>query len=442
MRPKVDPTMRISDQSGFGLVEVLVSAVLVVIMAAGTLMAIQSTQRTTAEERHRAIAHGIAQEDQARLRAFRISALANLNETRQIVADDGAYSVKSRADFVTDSTGTASCEQNTAAADYIRISSTVTWPSIGSRPAVVIQSIVAPPNGAIAANRGALAIAVKGGADQPIPNIALSGAGAGSFSGATSENGCVIFGNLPAGNYTLTTNAPGYVNKDGQPPGTVNTSVVALSTNTLALQYDEPGGVDLSFTTLKDGQLVQSSAERVVAFNTGMTAAQVFTAAAGPAEVLTADPLFPFSSPDTLYAGGCQANNPNPDDEVGAPGEEALASVQVMPGQVAEAEIQLPSLKLLVLSGTGASSPGSPVSGASVVLTDTECAAEGETVKINRTTDATGGLTDPGLPWSTYDICVAKSGNASTTPNVSVMDLTSEVSRTVYLGAAGAGTCS
>ena len=246
MPPKVESPMPVSDQSGFALIEVIVSAVVVVIMAAGTLIAIQSTQRTSAEERHRATAHGIAQEDQARMRAFRISSLANYNETRTVNADDGTYTVDSRADFVTDSTGTASCEQNTAAADYIRISSTVTWPSIGPRPPIVIQSIVAPPNGAIAANRGALAIAVKGGADQPIPNISLSGTGAGSFSGATSENGCVIFGNLPAGNYTLTTNAPGYVDKDGETPGSVSTSVVALSTNTLALQYDEPGAAEIA----------------------------------------------------------------------------------------------------------------------------------------------------------------------------------------------------
>jgi Tfp pilus assembly protein PilV len=427
-------------QSGFALVEVLVSAVIVVIMAAGTLVAIQATQRTSAEERHRATAHGIAQEDQARMRAFRISSLSNYNETRQIVADDGAYTVKSRADFVTDSTGTASCSQNTAAADYIRISSTITWPSIGSRPPVVIQSIVAPPNGAIAANRGALAISVKGGAGQAIPGIGLSGTGAGTFSGSTSENGCVIFGNLAAGNYTLTTNAPGYVDKDGNAPGAVNTSVVALSTNTLALQYDQPGGVDISFTTLKNGQMVQSSAESVVAFNTGMTAAKVFTVPS-PAGSLTAQPLFPFSSPDAVYAGGCQANNPNPTDAVGAPGAGALESVQVMPGQIGDAEIQLPSLKLSVLSGTGPGSPGTPVSGASVVLTDTKCAAQGQTVKIRRTTDSSGGLTDPGLPWSTFDICVAKSGKASTTPNVSVMDLSAEISRTVYLGAAGTGAC-
>ena len=160
---------RFGRESGFALVEVVVSAVIVMILASGTLFAIEATQRTSVEERHRATAHGLAQEDQARMRAFRISALSNYSETRTVEADDGTYTVSSRADFVTDSTGTASCEQNTASADYIRISSTVTWPSIGARPPILIQSIVAPPNGAIAANRGALAVAVTGGQDQPIP---------------------------------------------------------------------------------------------------------------------------------------------------------------------------------------------------------------------------------------------------------------------------------
>ncbi len=48
----------------------------------------------------------------------------------------------------------------------------------------------------------------------------------------------MIFGNLPAGNYTLKTTAPGMVDKDGKAAAPTATSVVALSTNTLALQYD------------------------------------------------------------------------------------------------------------------------------------------------------------------------------------------------------------
>ena len=407
------------------------------IIAAGTLGAIQATQRTSAEERHRATAHGIAQEDQARMRAFRISSLANYNEARSVAADDGTYTVNSRADFVTDSTGTASCEQNTASPDYIRITSTVRWPSIGARPPIVLQSIVAPPNGAIAANRGALAIAVRGGADQPIPNIALSGTGAGTFSGTTSENGCVIFGNLPAGNYTLTTNAPSYVDKDGGTPGSVSTSVVALSTNTLALQYDEPGAAEVAFTTMEGGQLVQSSTESVVVFNTGMTAAQTFSASR-PASVITAEPLFPFSSPDTVYAGSCEANNPNPEDETPVPASQA--SVQIAPGEVSDATVQLPALNLLVMDGDGPSDPGDPET-ADVFLTDVGCAGEGMDVVLERETENDGMLDDPGLPWGVYDICVEDSGDALIAQDVEVKDLEDGTDLVFYMDDASGGDC-
>jgi Tfp pilus assembly protein PilV len=427
-------------QAGFALVEVLVSSVVVMVIASGTLLGIQATQRSSAEQRHRAVAHGLAQEDQSRMRAFRISSLSNYNETRSVSADDGSYTVQSRADFVTDSTGTASCDQSTAAPDYIRISSRVTWPSIGSRPPVVIQSIVAPPNGAIAENRGALAVVVRGGQGQPIEGIGLSGTGAGSFSGTTSENGCVIFGNLPAGQYTLTPNAPGYVDKDGQPPSPSATGVVELSTNTLALQLDQPGTIDVTFTTTKDGQLVSSSADSVVVFNTGMTAAQSFEVGS-PSSTVSAGPLFPFASPDTVYAGACDENNPNPENEVGAPGEPATASVQVLPDQAVDAEIQLPSLNLAVLDGLSAGDPGDPVGGADVVITDSGCAAVGVTSVVERETDAAGGLADPGLPWGEFDVCVEAGGLTATAQDVEVKDLEDGTDLAFYMGSAGAGAC-
>jgi len=430
----------VSGQGGFALIEVVVSALIVVILASGTLFALEATQKSSAEERHRATAHGIAQEDQARMRAFRISSLSNYSATRSVQGGDGTYSVSSRADFVTDSTGTASCEKNTASPDYIRITSQVTWPSIGERPPVLLQSIVAPPNGAIAANKGALAVSVRGGDGQPIAGMGLTGTGPQTFSGETSENGCVIFGNLAVGNYTLTPNAPGLVNQDGQAAGGITVGVVELATNTVALQLDEPGGIDVSFTTRKDGQLIQSKAESIVAFNTGMTAAKVFKVAS-PATVLSAQPLFPFASPDSVYAGGCEANNPNPDDIAGAPGDPALATAQIMAGQIANATIQLPALNLTVRSGTGSGSPGSLVNGATVVLTDTTCQAEGATVILRRTTDATGRLADPGLPWSTYSVCVSSGGKRSITSNVQVKNLTTGTNLTVYLGAAASGTC-
>ncbi len=112
-------------------------------------------------------------------------------------------------------------------------------------------TLVAPPNGSISADSGSLAIQVVDSQDIGVAGIGLAGSGAGSFSGSTGANGCAIFGNLAEGDYTLTLSgfASGLVDKDGNPPGSITTSVVGESTNTVVLQYDNPGEIEASFTT-------------------------------------------------------------------------------------------------------------------------------------------------------------------------------------------------
>lgn len=454
MRPTATPTAapapgagrpRPRADAGFALIEVIVAALVVVVVSGGALAALRANEHAAAEERHRARAYGIAQEDQARMRSMRISDLSNLNETRTVDADGTPYEVSSAGEFVTDSTGTASCTQGVASADYIRITSTVSWPTIDARPPAVLQSTVAPPNGSISTTHGALAVAVQDGQNQGVAGVGLSGTGAGSFSGTTGANGCAIFGNLPAGNYTLTPSSAGLVDRDGQAPQPQATSVVALSTNTVVLQYDTPGSIDVSFNTRVGGSLVSSKADSVVAFNTGMTDAKAFGQLGTPAATIQATPLFPFASPDTVYAGNCTDNNPDPDNNPGAAA--AAAAVTVPPGGTATAAIELPALHLRALSGTGPGNPGSPVANATVRVTDTQCTDGGSPVRRTFTTDAAGGLADPGLPAAIYDVCVDDGANSVTTTGVDmkaavdVADFEDGTTLDVYLGAGSAGAC-
>ncbi len=314
------------DQAGFALVEVLVSAVVLVSASIAVLGAVEAATRSTAEERHRARAASLAEADLARMRAMRISDLSNLHQTRTVTQDGTPYTLASDADYLTDSTGTASCEAGTASADYIRIRSTVTWPSIGSRPPVQSASIVAPPNGSVSASSGSLAIAVEDSQNAGVPGVALVGTGAGTFSGVTDSNGCAIFGNLPAGDYTvvLAGAATGLVDRDGNPPLDQQTSVVAESTNTLVLQYDDPGTIPVTFTTRPSpgAAPVASSADSVVLFNTGMTTPRVFGTPGTATSTITGTLLFPFASDYAVYAGTCEGDNPNPgdDDDPAGPG--------------------------------------------------------------------------------------------------------------------------
>ena len=433
------------EQAGFALVEVLVSAIILVTASIAVLGAIEAATRSTGEERHRARAQGLAEADLARMRAMRISDLSNLHQTRTVTQDGTPYTINSDADYLTDSTGTASCEAGTASADYIRIRATVTWPSIGSRPPVQRASIVAPPNGSISASSGSLAVGVEDSQNVGIPGVALVGTGAGSFSGVTDENGCAIFGNLPAGAYTLVVSglATGLVDRDGNPPANQQTSVVAESTNTLVLQYDEPGTIPVSFTTRPSpgAAPVASTADSVVLFNTGMTTPRVFGTPGAGTSTITGISLFPFDSDYAVYAGTCEGDNPNPADDDPPPVPAAVASVLLPPGGNQAASIQLPALYITVLSGTSSGNPGSPVAGATVRIADRNCPDEPTPgFKRTFTTNAQGTLADPGLPYSSYDVCVGNGTKRKTVANVSVKDMTSGTTLPAFYLGASVGT--
>ncbi len=169
-------------EAGFALVEVLVSAAIVVLMAGAVFGLITATAHSAAEERHRSEAYAIAQEDQARLRSLRVPSLNRLSQTRTVTLNGTAYTVESSGVFVNDKTGTSSCGQGTSSADYIKISSTVSWPSGGTHAPVTIASIVAPPTGSLDPSHGTLTVSATNAQGTPIPGIGLTGTGAGTFS--------------------------------------------------------------------------------------------------------------------------------------------------------------------------------------------------------------------------------------------------------------------
>jgi Tfp pilus assembly protein PilV len=393
------------EESGYMLIEVVVSALLLVLVSLGVFKAFDAATRSTNQERARARAHSIAQADIARMRTMRISDLFGLDQTWNVTEDKQTYTVRSKAQILSDASGTASCEEGTASADYFKVSSTVTWTGMGSRPPVVAATLVAPPNGSVNPNTGALAVGVEDSRNVGIAGVGISGTGAGSFSGVTESNGCQIFGNLPAGNYTLTLSgiASGLVDVDGNPPTSKQTSVVAESTNTVVFQYDSPGGIPVQFQTRNYSNVLQpSSADSILVFNTGMTSARAFPGTPGARlSSITATSLFPFVSPYSVYAGSCVGDNPNPQELTPPPAPGAQAAVTVPPGTtVSPVTITLPALHVTVYSGTSTSS--SRVSGATVKLWDYNCSFFARTF----TTNSQGQLSDPGLPYTDYAMCV------------------------------------
>jgi hypothetical protein len=173
-----------------------------------------------------------------------------------------------------------------------------------------------------------------------------------------------------------------------------------------------------------------------------MKVARAFGTPGTPQEEVTATPLFPFTSTYSIFAGTCAGNNPGLVSESTPPG--AVADALVTPGGSTPATIELPALHLTVWSGADAEDPENiPVEGATVKLSDTKC-EEGKPVVRTFTTTAQGGLPDPGLPFSAYDVCVSDGERHVSVPGVEVPfdpeDMRAGTDLAVYLGEPGAET--
>jgi type II secretory pathway pseudopilin PulG len=442
---------RPAPEAGFALIEILVSALIVVIVGGAVLTLLQTTARSAGDQRRHATAFSLAQEDQSRLRTSRLATLNNLQQTREVKVDGTTYTVESTGVFVNSGSGTASCTEGYESADYAKIGSTVTWPGIGSRKPVRLESIVAPSSGSLDPSHGSLTISATNAAGVPLSGVSISGTGPGTFSGSTDESGCASFTDLPEGNYTMTTSANGLVDENGDAVGNRLVGVIASGNQTVVMRFDSPGTaiVDFKYRDDSSGELKAAPVDSMFLYHPELSGSGVVKGdPGGSKETPRSASLFPFTTPYTVYAGSCTSNNPNPDEEEGAPGEAAMAGVTVPSGEIGEAEVQVPALYATVKYGS------SLVENAEVVITDDECKegsqyVERDYVSNNEGRQSEGGGTDatePALPWGRYNVCAAAYVSSryrrQYVNNVNVKSLTSGTYVTVDLGGSGANSSS
>jgi Carboxypeptidase regulatory-like domain len=236
-----------NEQGGLTIVEVVVTAAIVVLIAGGTLTGIDAAGRSSADLRHRTQAQELAQADQERLRGMSSLQLSGLNETRQVPLDGTNFEVTSTGQFL-DHVGQGTSCGNTSA-DYVRIVSTVDWQPLNKRPPVVVQSVITPPIG------GTMIIKV------PDENIDVDGQGVAgaqvevvgpeTYNATTSADGCVVIAGMEAGDYDVTASKTNFVDWDGNTE--VSDDAVHVSTSDSAIPLLDPlgqaGAINASFST-------------------------------------------------------------------------------------------------------------------------------------------------------------------------------------------------
>lgn len=375
------------DQSGFGLIEVVVSSMLLVLAASGIYLGLDGASATSAVNKHRSLATEIAQQDQDRMRAMPVTELSNYRGTTSTRVGAVTYTVASSASWITDDTGTASCTSGQAKAHYLRIASSVTWPAMKIRP-VTVESIVAPPAGSFSTNLGALAVQVRDRNGNGVPGVSVSLTGPQTYTDTTNEIGCVLWGFLPIGSYTVTLSKAGYVDSLGVAQPSRAAGVVGASTSTVAFDYDAAGWVDASFQTLtRAGGTAVAANFTPYTIVSGHWSVPLLVRAAQTGAQMT---MYPFADPYGAYAGTCAGADP-------ALYGQRAALVTVPPGGRGAVTLYEPPVDLLVTRG------GRPLQGATVRLTGT---GSGCGLLPSRTTGADGYMTDRAVPYGPYNVCV------------------------------------
>jgi hypothetical protein len=330
------------------------------------------------------------------MRAMPVATLNNFRDHRDpVIMGKTAYVVDSRAEWIADAKGSTDCTANGAAADYLKITSTVSAKNIPLKP-VVVTSTVTPAPGTFTSDQGSLAVSVTGADGLGRAGVNVSITGPGNDVQLTDANGCAFFGYEPVGGYNVTATASNFVDPNGNSQATGTTSIGSQTVATLPLSYDDAGAVTVNFKTTPDNaSTAQDTKQGSVGFsNSGVTinsGVRYFGNGTPVKSVTTPRTLYPFPAAYGVFAGDC-ANN-------AAPTGVTPDSIIVPPGRTdLVKDVTVPSLNVV------SKVDGTVTSGMTVTIKSTTAGCTPKTLRP--TTNSLGRLDDPGYPYGTYTVCV------------------------------------
>jgi Tfp pilus assembly protein PilV len=393
--------------------EVLISAVLIALIVVAMFNGFDVTNRASAAERSRAQANALAQQAEDKLRGAPLSTLLELEakpRVEEVTQNGTRYTITSIAEYRADATATASCSSSAASASYLQTTSTVTWASLGKRKPVIESSIISPPPGS------ALIVQVTNAASEGVAGMIVTATGpapaATTNTLTTASTGCAILA-LSPGEYSINVHQTGYVDENwyteskNDPGSTQNVYLTAESAIKEPFRFDRAGTLEAKFTE----SVAKEGGDSFVAFNNGMDS-PAFRAIPSPSTIGTyaetiksKAEVFPFTEKYSVYAGTCEANNP----QTVNPENSAPPTVAVLAGKTSSVKVTQPPINIRVMSGK-AGAEGVKVENATGTLVEPkheeseEHSGCGETRKFTNTPK--GALPHPGMPFGEYTLCV------------------------------------
>ncbi len=398
---------RVRDDRGFMIIEVLVSALILIMASLAVFSALDNADKAAGNQQARAEAANWAQSELERIRSLPVEDIAAMKGTRTSKRNGVTYTIDTTTKWVSDGDDEPKCTTRNGGVDFMRLTVKITWTGMGKGQDVTFTSLFTPTAGA-GGDTGSLSVNLMNRDGAPVAGVPVTVDGPATFSGVTNKNGCVVFAFIPSSlEYTVRFQRLGYVNQRSDSVVTeYPVSVTARETTKLQYLYDSGGFTLARFRTRSNGPnsgFVDSSPPAIQMFHIDQGTPQGITVPLDGTQTSwngAGRPWFPFTTPYTIYAGNCNRNLP--------PNSFPITNVNISPLATQNADwVQLPALDVEVRSGTSASNRGSLLAGASVVV-DADCG----TPWILGPTDGNGTLRDPGIPSSTNTkVCIFVPGS-------------------------------
>jgi hypothetical protein len=309
------------------------------------------------------------------------------------------YTVVRESQWIPEDATAGACDAPaTAQPAYLRVNVSVTWPNMTGVKPVVSHTVVTPPVGTYDPSSGHIGVSVVDRDGAPASGIQILIVGPESQSQTTTTDGCAFFAFLPAGAYTVTASAAGYVSDQGVAAPQQTASVLVGATTSLLFLYDRAATLDLSLVGKDAGSPAPSDVPLVLANSHLLPAGQQLVPGSGSPRAIAG--LFPWLDGYQVWAGSCADADP----QAHAGGSRG-APVGTVAGGTTAGTVLMPEIRVVVEhdigGGTMAPVPGQPVQ--AVHAADASCTA-GETYSVG-STDAAGELVFA-LPYGTWDILV------------------------------------
>jgi Tfp pilus assembly protein PilV len=410
----------LGSQEGFALMEVVVSAAVLVIVVLGVLAGLDSVSRTAASNQGRTVAATLLEKDLERMRSYRTSDLDRFEtietETRVVTVGKIKWEITSKAQWVTDSSGEdISCAVSGDRGSYLRITSSVIQVNAptDAKP-TTMSSIVAPQPG-----KGTLTALVRNGAGQPVVGLPVQADGPTPATKTTNASGCAVFDESEAGSYKLRLDYAGWVDFDGNRLVEKSGTVSAGNLATVEFVYDRAGGFPVSVVTRRPGAAADDPdrSNGVIAAHTGVsTGYRAMTAGGSGTTSFSFTAMFPFATPYEVYSGTCTGNNPAKPPNANYFSNNPAAVAKVDPGATGAARTVLePAIDVTATYKSGASTINANGAKVYAYPKTTGCAATRiDLGTINSTGKIPANTTaGPGLPFGSYDICVQYSNGTT-----------------------------